>query len=148
MDSKEGKGSTFTLQFPTTIETASPITTPKLKQETKDKKLSILVVDDEEFKADFIIKKTFRVSELTKGIIVSCDPCLPADRHNLLIHKLLNSFARIFLSVFTRYLIRYISFCINIPRFSKGNWLTYRNKTYAFLIRRKNEYSCFRITSL
>jgi len=36
VDSKEGKGSTFTLQFQTTIETASPITTPKPKQETKD----------------------------------------------------------------------------------------------------------------
>jgi len=48
VDSEEGKGSTFTLQFPTTIETASPITTPKPELETKDKKLSILVVDDEE----------------------------------------------------------------------------------------------------
>ena len=48
VDSEEGKGSTFTLQFPTTIETASPITTPKPKPETKVKKLSILVVDDEE----------------------------------------------------------------------------------------------------
>jgi PAS domain S-box-containing protein len=46
VDSEEGKGSTFTLQFPTTIETVSPITTPK--PETKVKKLSILVVDDEE----------------------------------------------------------------------------------------------------
>ena len=48
VDSEEGKGSTFTLQFPATKKTSSPTTTTKPKQETKDKKLTILVVDDEE----------------------------------------------------------------------------------------------------
>ena len=48
VESKEGKGSTFTLQFPSTTIAVSPIVTPKPEQETKEKALRILVVDDEE----------------------------------------------------------------------------------------------------
>jgi len=93
VDSEEGKGSTFTLQFPTTIETASPITTPKPKQETKDKKLIILVVDDEEeicnMLVDFLSRFGHTVQavnggaeaiELTKREnfdIVLCDIAMP-----------------------------------------------------------------------
>jgi signal transduction histidine kinase len=47
VDSKEGKGSTFTLQFPATTETVSPKVSPEPKQEIKRNNLRILVVDDE-----------------------------------------------------------------------------------------------------
>ncbi len=46
--SEIGKGSTFTLQFPTTVNAVRPITTPEQNQETNEKNLRILVVDDEE----------------------------------------------------------------------------------------------------
>jgi len=93
VDSEEGEGSTFTLQFPTTVETASPITTPEPKQETKDKKLSILVVDDEEEICNMLVDYLSRFGhtvqsanggaeaiELTKREnfdIVLCDIAMP-----------------------------------------------------------------------
>ncbi len=48
VESEVGKGSTFTLQFPSNTKIVSSIITPKLEQELKDRNLSILVVDDEE----------------------------------------------------------------------------------------------------
>ena len=93
VDSEEGKGSTFTLQFPITIEIASPITTPKLKQETKGKKLSILVVDDEEeicnMLDDFLSRSGYKVKTVNNGAgaielamrenfnLVLCDMAMP-----------------------------------------------------------------------
>jgi two-component system, cell cycle sensor histidine kinase and response regulator CckA len=93
VDSEEGKGSTFTLQFPTTIEIASPITTPKPKQETKGKKLSILVVDDEEeicnMLDDFLSRSGYKVKTVDNGAgaielakrenfdLVLCDMAMP-----------------------------------------------------------------------
>jgi len=93
VDSEEGKGSTFTLQFPITIEIASPITTPKLKQETKGKKLSILVVDDEEeicnMLDDFLSRSGYKVKTVDSGAgaielakrenfdLVLCDMAMP-----------------------------------------------------------------------
>ncbi len=47
VDSEIGKGSTFTLQLPFTIKTVSPVTSLKPEQNTRNKSLSILVVDDE-----------------------------------------------------------------------------------------------------
>ncbi len=47
VESEVGKGSTFTLQFPSAKKTASPMATPKPKQKAIGKNLSILVVDDE-----------------------------------------------------------------------------------------------------
>ncbi|MBT6047768.1 MAG: PAS domain S-box protein, partial [Candidatus Scalindua sp.] len=47
VDSEIGKGSTFTLQLPFTIKTASPVTSLKPEQNIRNKSLSILVVDDE-----------------------------------------------------------------------------------------------------
>ena len=47
VESELGKGSTFTLQFPATNNRASLIATPGLEQETDEKNLLILVVDDE-----------------------------------------------------------------------------------------------------
>ncbi len=48
VESELGKGSTFTLQFPTTIKTVNPIAAPDQEQEIKGNSLRILVVDDEE----------------------------------------------------------------------------------------------------
>ena len=48
VESELGKGSTFALQFPATIKVVNPIVTPEPDQETIDKNLHILVVDDEE----------------------------------------------------------------------------------------------------
>lgn len=48
VESEPGKGSTFTLQFPTTNKTENLIVAPGQKQEIGKKKLRILVVDDEE----------------------------------------------------------------------------------------------------
>ncbi len=48
VESKPGKGSTFTLQFPTTIKKSSRAETPDPKQDINEKSLRILVVDDEE----------------------------------------------------------------------------------------------------
>ena len=93
VDSEEGKGSTFTLQFPATIETASPITTPKQKQEKKGKTLSILVVDDEEeicnMLDDFLSRSGYKVKTVNNGAgaielamrenfnLVLCDMAMP-----------------------------------------------------------------------
>ncbi len=46
--SELGRGSMFTLQFPSTIDSVSSIVAHKPEQETKGKGLSVLVVDDEE----------------------------------------------------------------------------------------------------
>ena len=45
--SKVGKGSTFTLQFPTTTKSVDPIAVPGQEQEAKSECRSILIVDDE-----------------------------------------------------------------------------------------------------
>ncbi len=47
VESELGRGSTFTLQFPTTNKRASLMATPGPEQETDEKNLRILVVDDE-----------------------------------------------------------------------------------------------------
>ncbi len=47
VDSEIGKGSTFTLQLPFTIKAPSPVTSLNPEQNTRNKSLSILVVDDE-----------------------------------------------------------------------------------------------------
>lgn len=47
VESKQGEGSTFTLQFPTTYKGASKKSTSEPGQEIKNKNLRILVVDDE-----------------------------------------------------------------------------------------------------
>jgi len=46
--SELGKGSTFTLQFPTIIKAVRPKAIPDQEQEIESKSLSILVIDDEE----------------------------------------------------------------------------------------------------
>ncbi|MBT6230518.1 MAG: response regulator [Candidatus Scalindua sp.] len=48
VESDLGKGSTFTLQFPTTNKKISPTVTPEPEQEINKKNLRILVVDDKE----------------------------------------------------------------------------------------------------
>ena len=48
VESEVEQGTTFTLQFPTGIKTASPKVSPKLEQEIKSENLSIMVVDDDE----------------------------------------------------------------------------------------------------
>ncbi|MGR3303142.1 MAG: PAS domain S-box protein [Candidatus Scalindua sp.] len=48
VESKVGRGSIFTLQFPTAVKTVSPMISPEPEQDTKSKSLRILVVDDEE----------------------------------------------------------------------------------------------------
>lgn len=48
VESEVGKGTTFTLQFPTANKRVSLKATPQIKQETNEKNLRILVVDDEE----------------------------------------------------------------------------------------------------
>ena len=47
VESKVGKGSTFKLQFPITTKKVCAIVTPEPEQETKNKSLRIMVVDDE-----------------------------------------------------------------------------------------------------
>ena len=47
VESKIGKGTTFTLQFPAATKTVSPMIFPEPGQDTKSKSLRILVVDDE-----------------------------------------------------------------------------------------------------
>jgi len=54
VESELGNGSTFTLQFPTTTETVSPVATPEPEQGTNKKNLCILVVDDEEAICDML----------------------------------------------------------------------------------------------
>ena len=56
VDSEVGKGSTFTLQFPLTNKKENLITAPDVKQETVEKSLSILVVDDEDAIRDILNK--------------------------------------------------------------------------------------------
>jgi PAS domain S-box-containing protein len=69
VESEVGKGSTFTLQFPSTTNLVTPKTTPE--QETKDKDLSILVVDDEEeicnVLDDFLSKSGNKVKVVDNG---------------------------------------------------------------------------------
>ena len=48
IESEVGKGSTLTLQFPTTTKTVSPMVSAKPELDTKNKSIRILVVDDEE----------------------------------------------------------------------------------------------------
>ena len=48
VESEEGKGTKFTLQFPTTNESASLITDNEPEQELSERNLHILVVDDED----------------------------------------------------------------------------------------------------
>ena len=48
VESEEGKGTKFTLQFPTTNESASLITDHEQEQELSERNLHILVVDDED----------------------------------------------------------------------------------------------------
>ena len=48
VESELGKGTKFTLQFPTTNERSSLITTHEPEQESCEKNLRILVVDDED----------------------------------------------------------------------------------------------------
>ncbi len=55
VESGIGKGSTFTLQFPATVRAVSPIATQP-EQETSEKNLRILVVDDEVAMCDILGK--------------------------------------------------------------------------------------------
>jgi len=68
VDSEEGKGSKFTLQFPSTIKTTGPATTPKPKQRTKGKELSILVVDDEEEICNMLVDYLSRFGHKVKAV--------------------------------------------------------------------------------
>jgi len=93
VESKVGKGSAFSLQFPSTIKTVSPIATPKPEQETTGKNLSILVVDDEEeicnMLDDYLSKRGNKVKAVDKGAdaielinsehfdLVLCDIAMP-----------------------------------------------------------------------
>ncbi len=56
VESELGKGSKFALQFPTTTKAVSPIATPEPNQETNEKNLRILVVDDEVAICDILDK--------------------------------------------------------------------------------------------
>ena len=71
VESEVGNGSTFTLQFPSTINTVSPIATSKPEQEVKVKNISILVVDDEEeicnILARFLSKSGNKVESVDNG---------------------------------------------------------------------------------
>ncbi|MCP4373335.1 MAG: response regulator, partial [Deltaproteobacteria bacterium] len=68
VESEVGKGSTFTLQFPSTIKTASPIFTPKPEQETKEKNLRVLVVDDEEEICNMLVKFLSKSGNKVKAV--------------------------------------------------------------------------------
>ncbi len=71
VDSEVGKGCTFTLQFPLTNKNENPIIVPDTKQETIEKSLSILVVDDEDAIRDmlkiFLSKKGYNVKAVDNG---------------------------------------------------------------------------------
>jgi two-component system cell cycle sensor histidine kinase/response regulator CckA len=56
VESELGTGSIFTLQFPSNINTISPIATPKPEQELEVKNFRILVVDDEEAICNILVR--------------------------------------------------------------------------------------------
>jgi len=71
VESEMGKGSTFTLQFPTTNKKVSPTATPGPEQETTEKNLRILVIDDEEDLCEilnkFLSRKGYNVKTVDNG---------------------------------------------------------------------------------
>jgi signal transduction histidine kinase/ActR/RegA family two-component response regulator len=71
VESELGKGSVFTLQFPTTNKKVSPTATPEPEQEINIKNLRILVVDDEEAFCDildrFLSSKGHNVKTVDNG---------------------------------------------------------------------------------
>ncbi len=71
VDSKVGVGSTFTLQFPATNKRENLIAVPDTKQETIEKSLNILVVDDEDemrnILHEFLSKKGHNVETVDNG---------------------------------------------------------------------------------
>ncbi len=68
VDSEEGKGSTFTLQFPATNKKENLITVSDTKQEAIEKSLSILVVDDEGAMRDILNKFLSRQGHNVKTV--------------------------------------------------------------------------------
>ncbi|MCP4253925.1 MAG: PAS domain-containing protein [Candidatus Scalindua sp.] len=96
VESELGKGSTFTLQFTSTVKTASPVAIPKPEQKTiktTERNLSILVVDDEEaictVLSEFLAKSGNKVEAVDNGAdaiklinsehfdLVLCDLAMP-----------------------------------------------------------------------
>ncbi len=71
VDSEVGVGSTFTLQFPATNKRENLIAVPDTKQETIEKSLNILVVDDEDemrnILHEFLSKKGHNVETVDNG---------------------------------------------------------------------------------
>ena len=71
VESKVGRGSTFTLQFPSATKADSPKESPEPKQEIKSNSLRILVVDDEEaicnILDDFLSEKGHLVRTVDNG---------------------------------------------------------------------------------
>ena len=71
VESEIGKGSTFTLQFPATTKTVNP--TETLGQETNEKNLHILVVDDEEAIRNILVRFLSRKGHKIKTVDNSAD---------------------------------------------------------------------------
>jgi PAS domain S-box-containing protein len=71
VESKVGKGSTFTLKLPMPLETVHPVVKPERNREIKVKNLNILVVDDEqdmcETLSNFFIKEGHKVKSVNSG---------------------------------------------------------------------------------
>ncbi len=68
VESKVGKGSTFTLQFPAAPEADSPEELPEPKQETESNRLRILVVDDEEEMCNILDKFFSKQGHLVRTV--------------------------------------------------------------------------------
>jgi len=70
VESEIGNGSKFILQFPTTVKEVSPIAVTESNQETNEKNLSILVLDDEEAICDildeYLSKEGYKVKTIDK----------------------------------------------------------------------------------
>ncbi|MBT6046951.1 MAG: DUF3365 domain-containing protein [Candidatus Scalindua sp.] len=100
VESEVGKGSKFTLQFPITNKSTSSIATPEPRLETNEKKLYILVADDEEalddILDDFLSGCGHKVKTVDNGVdainmikgedfdLVLCDLAMPnASGHDV-----------------------------------------------------------------
>lgn len=73
VESDLGKGSTFTLQFPTTNLKVSPTKTPEVEQEINIENLRILVVDDEKDVCDILDKFLSRRGHTVKTVSNGAD---------------------------------------------------------------------------
>ncbi|MBT6562224.1 MAG: PAS domain-containing protein [Candidatus Scalindua sp.] len=82
VESKLGKGTTFTLRLPTTIKTVSQKEAPLLEQKIKIKELCILVVDDEEAICNILIKFLSKDNHKVKAVDNGAEAIRLAKKEN------------------------------------------------------------------